>query len=86
MYFTYSSDLKCIDYTRNRVKWQFKNATFRAIYKNYVIAVSKDSKYYLIIDKNTGKLLKRVINYDKGGFELSFVDKYVVVHRETFYE
>lgn len=85
VYFTYPSDLKCIDYIQNKIKWQYKNATFRAIYKDNVIAVSKDSKYYLIIDKNTGKLKKRISNPNQG-YELSCVDKYVIVYTETLYE
>lgn len=85
IYFSNQKKLYCIDYTTNKIAWELNNATFQALYKDYVIGISKDLNYYLIINKDTGKIIAKIKN-PKDGYLISFVDEYVIVNSKTIYK
>ncbi|OAQ39311.1 hypothetical protein A5893_11655 [Pedobacter psychrophilus] len=85
IYFSNKGELYCIDYTSNNLIWKFKDAIFKGIYKNFVIAMSKNSDFYLIINKDTGKLKTKIIT-PKNGYPIVLVDSYVIIDNRTIYK
>ena len=44
----------------NKTIWELEDSYFLGLYKNYVVATSADSKFYLIIDKSTGLIEDKI--------------------------
>ncbi len=87
VYFTYLDEVKCMNYKTNTTLWRLNNALYQGIYKNFVIAKTKDSKHYLILDRKTGKLKSKIENPDEKSELISFVDeKYIIINNMTIYK
>jgi hypothetical protein len=87
IYFTYEDKVECINFITNKRVFRIKNAIYQGEYKNYIIAKSKNSQYYVIANKNNGALKKLIENPNVKDELIHFVDKkYVIVNRETIYK
>lgn len=61
-----------------KYSWQIKNAKLYGLYSQFVIASSIDDKLFIIIQKSSGKILKKIRRSDMIS-DLRFVGDYVLV-------
>lgn len=80
------TDLLCIDMTTNKKIWEMKNTYYQGLYKNYVVGCTSDLKFYLIIDKMTGKIEQKVSKPESNTMDFDFIDKYILINHQALYQ
>lgn len=78
--------LVCIDLNTGKKIWQVKNAAYWEFYKNYVIACTPDLKFYLIVNKTTGKIESKIPKPDSYTMDFDVVSNYVLINHESLYK
>lgn len=86
LYLDNQHTLVCIDLTTGKKIWQVKNAVYWEFYKNYVIACTPDIKFYLIVNKFTGKIESKIPKPDNYTMDFDVVGKYVLINLESLYQ
>jgi len=70
----------------NKVNWQIRETFYLGLYKNFVVACTSDIKFYLVIDKKSGKIIHKIRKYKSKRMDFDFIDKYILINRETIYK
>ncbi len=78
--------LVCIDLNTGKKIWQVKNAGYWEFYKNYVIASTPGVKFYLIVNKFTGKIESKIPKPDNYTMDFDVVGKYILINHESLYQ
>ncbi len=86
LYLDNQHTLVCIDLNTGKKLWQVKNAIYWEFYKNYVIACTPDIKFYLIVNKITGKVESKIPKPDNYTMDFDVVGKYVLINLESLYQ
>ena len=86
LYTDNKNNLLCADIVTGKMIWKLKDAAFWGLYKNYVIAYTPDSEYYLIIDKFSGVVKNKVKSPERNRTDFNFVGNYVLINREALYK
>lgn len=87
VYFTYPDELKCMNYITNKIVWKLNNVSYQGIFKNNIVALSKDRNYFFVINKDTGKFKAKIKNPDDGSNLIDFIDnKYIIINSRAIYK
>lgn len=70
--------LKSYQMSTGKQNWMVKNARLYALHSKFVIASSIDKKWFLVIQKNSGKIINRIQRSDKSR-GIRFIGDYVLV-------
>ena len=75
-------NVDCINIKTKKLAWRAFNANLFGSYKTHIIALSLDGKYYLIINKETGKIESKILK--SSDRDLIFLGGYVLIYSPKY--
>ncbi len=86
LYLTYFDKVCCFDLAGKNTVWKTPNCALLGLYKDYLICVSEDNRFFKIIDKNTGNVLNSIANPDiLSDNSIRFIGKYLLINNNALY-
>ncbi len=86
LYLNYKDTTNCFDLNNKRLIWQLPKYYLEGEYKSFLIGTSADEKYYELISKETGKIVKKIPNPNLLENSIRFIDRYVLINDRDLYE